>query len=104
MSKQELVEREKRTTYPKKKGETLKVVQDLAAKYDTIIVTKLFKVRAGQLMQLRKNYRNELVMIVAKNKIASLALGNAGIKNYDQFATRLDGQNALIFTNMNPFK
>ena len=43
-------------------------------------------------------------MMVAKNKIASLALKNAGIKNYDQFAPLLDGQNALIFTNMNPFK
>ena len=105
MSKQQLVsDQEKRTSYPKKKVENLKSVQDLASKYDTIIVTKLFKVRAGQLMQLRKNYRNELVMIVAKNKIASLALKNAGIKNYDEFAPRLDGQNALIFTNMNPFK
>jgi len=105
MSKQQLVSAlEKRTSYPKKKVEALKSVQDLASKYDTIIVTKLFKVRAGQLMQLRKNYRNELVMVVAKNKIASLALRNAGIKNYDQFAPMLDGQNALIFTNMNPFK
>jgi len=105
MSNQQLVSQtEKRTSYPKKKVETLKSVEDLALKYDTIIVTKLFKVRAGQLMQLRKNYRNELVMMVAKNKIASLALKNAGIKNYDKFAPLLDGQNALIFTNMNPFK
>ena len=71
MSKQQLVSpMEKRTSYPKKKVETLKSVEDLALKYDTIIVTKLFKVRAGQLMQLRKNYRNELIMMVAKNKIS----------------------------------
>jgi len=108
MSKQQLVtkkeEVEKRTSYPKKKVEELDKVQRMASKYDTIIVSKLFKVRAGQLMQLRKNFRNELTMLVAKNKIALLALKNANIPNYEQFAPKLDGQNALIFTNMNPFK
>ncbi|HYB03202.1 MAG TPA: 50S ribosomal protein L10 [Nitrososphaerales archaeon] len=105
MSKQQLVtSQEKRTSYPKKKEQELKTVQELASKYDTIIVSKLFKVRAGQLMLLRKNFRGELTMLVAKNKIAQLAFKNANIKNYDQFASKLDGQNALIFTNMNPFK
>jgi large subunit ribosomal protein L10 len=55
-------------------------------------------------MLLRKNFRNELVMLVAKNKLASLALKNSGVKNSEEFISRLDGQNALIFTNMNPFK
>ena len=105
MSKQQLVAaEEKRTSYPKRKVEGLKTVQDLASKYDTIIVSKLFKVRAGQLMLLRKNFRSELVMMVAKNKIAQIALKNTNMKNVDEFVSKLDGQNALIFTNMNPFK
>lgn len=106
MSKQQLVEKTepKRTSYPKRKVEGLKSVEELASKYDTLIVSKLFKVRAGQLMQLRKSFRNELTMVVAKNKIALIALKNANIPNYEQFAQKLDGQNALIFTNMNPFK
>jgi large subunit ribosomal protein L10 len=94
----------RRTSDPKRKGETLHRVEELASKYDTIIVSKLSKVRAGQLMLLRKNFRNELVMLVAKNKIASLALKNANIKNAQEFVSKLEGQNALIFTNMNPFK
>lgn len=106
MSKQQLIEKqqEKRTSYPKRKVDSLKSVQEMASKYDTIIVSKLFKVRAGQLMQLRKNFRNELIMVVAKNKITQIAFKNANVKNFDQFASKLDGQNALIFTNMNPFK
>jgi large subunit ribosomal protein L10 len=105
LSKQQLVStQEKRTSYPKKKEQELRTVQELVSKYDTIIVSKLFKVRAGQLMLLRKTFRGELTMLVAKNKIAQLAFKNANIKNYDQFASKLDGQNALIFTNMNPFK
>jgi large subunit ribosomal protein L10 len=55
-------------------------------------------------MLLRKNFRNELVMLVAKNNIASLGLKKAGIQHADEFLAKLDGQNALIFTNMNPFK
>jgi large subunit ribosomal protein L10 len=104
MSRQQLVSEEKRTSYPGRKVESLNYVEGLAEKYDTIIVSKLFKVRAGQLMQLRKNFRKELVMVVAKNKIALIALKKAKIPNYEQFAEKLDGQNALIFTSMNPFK
>ena len=55
-------------------------------------------------MLLRKNFRGELVMLVAKNNIASLGLKKAGIAHADEFLEKLNGQNALIFTNMNPFK
>ncbi|MGI0091995.1 MAG: 50S ribosomal protein L10 [Nitrososphaerales archaeon] len=97
-------EKRERTSYPEKKTQTLRTVEELAKKYDTIIVSKLHKVRAGQLMLLRKNFRGELVMLVAKNKLTSLGLKSAGIKNTEEFISKLDGQNALIFTNMNPFK
>lgn len=105
MVAQKLVtESPKRTSYPASKVETLNRVEELAKKYDTIIVSKLHKVRAGQLMLLRKNFRGELVMLVAKNNIAALGLKKAGIKHADEFLEKLNGQNALIFTNMNPFK
>ena len=104
LSNQQVITEQKRTTYPQKKVAMLEHVEKLASKYDTIIVSKLYKVRAGQLMLLRKNFREELVMLVAKNQIAKIALKKTGIKNADEFVTKLDGQNALIFTNMNPFK
>ena len=105
LSKQQLVTKSvTRTSYPEAKLEKIDRVEKLAREYDTLIVTKLFKVRAGQLMQLRKNFRNELVMLVAKNKIASLALKKIGLKNSEKLVSKLEGQNALIFTNMNPFR
>jgi large subunit ribosomal protein L10 len=105
LPRQQLVtEQKKRTSYPKAKVEMLAHVEELAKKYDTIIVSKLYKVRAGQLMLLRKQFRGELVMLIAKNKIAALALKKAGIRNLKEFVDNLTGQNALIFTNMNPFK
>ena len=101
---QAVTEQQKRTSYPQKKLEMLQHIEELAKKYDTIIVSKLYKVRAGQLMLIRKNFRGDLVMVVAKNKIAALGLSKAGLKNSEQFVSHLTGQNALIFTNMNPFK
>ena len=103
-SKQQLVTEQKRSSYPQKKVEMLEQVEKLAKQYNTVIISKLHKVRAGQLMLLRKNLREELVMLVAKNKIATLALQKVGLKNSEQFVQNLTGQNALIFTNMNPFK
>ncbi|MHB8567661.1 MAG: 50S ribosomal protein L10 [Nitrososphaerales archaeon] len=104
--KQELVAQQepKRTSYPQKKLDVLSKVQKLASEYDTIIVSKLHKVRASQLMLLRKNFRGDLAMVVAKNNIASIALRNAGMENAEEFLAKLKGQNALIFTNMSPFK
>ncbi|MDH2902176.1 MAG: 50S ribosomal protein L10 [archaeon] len=102
-TQQVLAEQKKRTSYPPKKLEMLQHIEELAKKYDTVIVSKLHKVRAGQLMLLRKNFRQQLVMVVAKNQIAALGLKKANLKNADQFVSNLTGQNALIFTNMNPF-
>lgn len=99
-----VVEETKRTHFPEEKTQMLNRVEELAKKYNSVIVSKLYKVRAGQLMLLRKTFKSELVMLVAKNKIAALGLKRAGIKHADEFLTKLDGQNALIFTNMNPFK
>jgi large subunit ribosomal protein L10 len=101
---QVVFEHKERAHYPEKKVEMLDHIETLAKKYDTVIVSQLHKVRASQLMLLRKNFRGELVMVVAKNNIAALGLRKANMKNAEQFVSRLTGQNALIFTNMNPFK
>ena len=103
-TQQVLTDQKKRTSYPPKKLEMLQHIEELAKRYDTVIVSKLHKVRAGQLMLLRKNFRQQLVMVVAKNKITALGLKKANLKNADKFVSNLTGQNALIFTNMNPFK
>ncbi len=104
-SEQHLVTRQvTRSSYPGNKLEMLTRVEKLASEYNTVLVTKLFKVRAGQLMQLRKNFRKDFLILVAKNKIASLALKKIGLKNSEELVSKLEGQNALIFTNMSPFK
>jgi large subunit ribosomal protein L10 len=67
-------------------------------------VTSLSKVRASQLMAVRKALRGHAEVFVVKNTLATLGLQNAGIKNADKLLSHLTGQNALIFSTYDPFK
>ncbi len=100
MSRQMQVQRE----YSKKKTSTVEKVAQFANKYPVIVVASLSKVRSAQLMAVRKVLRGQAEIIVVKNKLAILALKKAGIKNADDLLKHLTGQNALIFSNLDPFK
>jgi len=88
---------------PKKKAVVEKAAI-LAKKYPVIVVTKLSKVRSTQLMAVRKALRGNAEVFVVKNRLAALALKKAGIKNTEELLGHLTGQNALIFSNLDPFK
>ena len=87
-----------------KKVETVDRVAELAKKYPVLAVTQLSKVRASQLMAVRKALRGHAEVLVVKNTLAVRGLQKAGIKNADQLLSRLTGQNALIFSTYDPFK
>jgi large subunit ribosomal protein L10 len=87
-----------------KKVESVERVAELAKKYPVLAVTQLSKVRASQLMAVRKALRGHAEVFVVKNKLAVRGLQKAGIKNADQLLSRLTGQNALIFSTYDPFK
>ena len=87
-----------------KKAETVGRVAALAKKYPVLAVTNLSKVRASQLMAVRKALRGHAEVFVVKNKLAILGLKQAGIKNADQLLSHLTGQNALIFSTYDPFR
>ncbi|MDG6959997.1 MAG: 50S ribosomal protein L10 [Nitrososphaerota archaeon] len=87
-----------------KKVETVERVASLAQKYPVLAVTSLSKVRASQLMAVRKALRQHAEVYVVKNKLAIRGLQKAGIKNADQLLSHLTGQNALIFSTYDPFK
>ena len=87
-----------------KKAEAVEKVSELAKKYPVLAVTSLSKVRASQLMAVRKALRGHAEVFVVKNTLAILGLQKAGIKNADQLLSHLTGQNALIFSTYDPFK
>jgi len=86
------------------KARTVERVSELAKKYPVLAVTGLSKVRATQLMAVRKALRDHAEVLVVKNTLAVRGLEKAGIKNADQLLSRLTGQNALIFSTYDPFK
>jgi large subunit ribosomal protein L10 len=87
-----------------KKAAAVEKVSELAKKYPVLAVTGLSKVRASQLMAIRKALRGHAEVFVVKNTLAILGLQKAGIKNADQLLSHLTGQNALIFSTYDPFK
>ncbi len=100
MSRQVQAQRE----YSEKKISTIDRIAKLSKKYPVIVVTQLSKVRSAQLMAVRKVLRGNAEIVVVKNKLAKLALKRAGLKNADELLQHLTGQNALLFSNLDPFK
>jgi len=88
---------------PKKVG-TIDRVAELANKYPVLAVANLSKVRATELMAVRKALRGHAEIFVVKNTLAIRGLQKAGVKNADQLLSHLTGQNALIFSTYDPFK
>jgi large subunit ribosomal protein L10 len=94
-----------RKHYPKKKRVMYQEMQDLPAKYNVIALSKMTKVRATQLMAIRKKFRSEIKIRIIKNKVAMRAFEKVkGIAGIDQLSKQLEGQCALMFTNISPFK
>ena len=89
--------------YSTKKVETIRKINEYAEKKSVLALSKIHKVRARQMMTLRKQFRDEMNIVVAKNKISKMGLKNSK-KNIDNFIEKITDQNAIIFTDMNPFK
>ena len=94
-----------RTHYPRKKRLMYEELQRLPREYSVIALSKMTKVRATQLMMIRKKFRNEILVKVIKDKVAIKAFENVkDLPGIEKLSRQLEGQCALIFTNINPFK
>jgi large subunit ribosomal protein L10 len=94
-----------RKHYPKKKRLMYQELQELPTKYNVIALSKMTKVRATQLMAIRKKFRNDIKIRIVKNKVATRAFEKVqNVAGLDQLKNQLEGQCALMFTNISPFK
>src|SRR5437773_11247713 len=94
-----------RKHYPKKKRLLYQELQDLPTKYNVIALSKMTKIRATQLMTIRKKFRNEIRIRVIKNRVAQRAFEKVkDIAGLEELSSELEGQCALLFTNISPFK
>lgn len=94
-----------RTSYPKKKRLMYQELQELPKSYNVIALSKMNKVRASQLMLIRKKFRNDIKIRIIKNKVAQRAFENVkDVAGLESLSKELEGQCALMFTQISPFK
>jgi len=95
-----------RTSYPEKKVKLFQDLQTLAKSYNVIALSKMTKVRSAQLMSIRKKFRKEIKIIIIKNKVAQRSFEKIfdDVKGLEFLNNELEGQCALMFTNISPFK
>lgn len=91
--------------YPKRKRLMYQELQELPKSYNVIALSKMTKVRASQLMPLRKKFRDEIKIRIIKNQVARRAFEKVqGVAGLEDLSNALEGQCALLFTNISPFK
>ncbi|MFQ6025594.1 MAG: 50S ribosomal protein L10 [Nitrosopumilaceae archaeon] len=95
---------ENRTQYPKKKAHLYQQLQELPKKYKIIALIRMEKVRASQLLPLRKTFKGEVEILSIKDKVAKKAMEGLDIPGIKKLAEKLVGQCLFMFTNMTPFK
>lgn len=98
-------EKHTRTSYPKGKQDLYQQMLELPKSYNVIALSKVNKVRATQLMMIRKKFHKDIIIKVIKNRVTQRAFEKIpDVKGIDKLSSQLEGQCALMFTNISPFK
>jgi len=95
---------ENRTRYPKKKVQLYQQLQELPKKYEVLALVRMEKIRASQLLPLRKKLKDEVEFVSLKDKVARKALEKLDVPGIDKVIEKLSGQCLFMFSNMSPFK
>ena len=88
------------------KKEEVKELIGIINKYDVIGIVDLMNIPAKQLQEMRKTLKDDAVIRMSKKNLIDLALEDCNAEKTDivDLSEHMDGQVALIATEMNPFK
>jgi large subunit ribosomal protein L10 len=95
---------ENRTAYPKKKTQMYQTLQELPKKYKVMALVRMEKVRATQLLPLRKKLQGKVEIVSIKDKVAQRAIEKLDMEGIGKMKEMLTGQCLFMFTNMSPFE
>jgi large subunit ribosomal protein L10 len=95
---------ENRTEYPKRKTQMYQQLLEIPKKYKVVALVKINKVRASQILPLRKALKGQVEFVCVKDRVAQKALEKSDIPGIKGISEELTGQCLFIFTNMSPFK
>ena len=93
-----------RTKFPQKKAQMYQQMLELPKKYSVTALVRMEKVRASQLLPLRKKLLGEVEIVSIKDKIAKKAFEKLDVPGAEKMKEMLTGQCVFMFTNMSPFK
>lgn len=83
------------------KARTVEELTGLLKKYKIIGIVNLYKMPSSSIQKIKNLLRGKAVLRVAKRSLIDFAFKNAGL---EKLSERLEGQPALILTEMSPFK
>ena len=88
-----------------KKEEVIEL-KGIIDEYDVVGIVDLLNIPAKQLQEMRRNLKGKAVIRMSKKNLIDLALEdcNASKNNIVDLSGHMDGQVAIIATEMNPFK
>ena len=95
---------ENRTVYPKKKTQMYQTLQELPKKYKVMALVRMEKVRASQLLPLRKKLQGKVEIVSIKDKVAQRAIEKLDLGGIEKMKEMLTGQCLFMFTDMSPFE
>jgi large subunit ribosomal protein L10 len=86
------------------KKEEVANLKKLIESHEVVGMANLSDIPAPQLQKMRRTLKDSATLKMSRKTFMSLALNDCDKKNIAALEEHMDGQPALIFTNMNPFK
>jgi large subunit ribosomal protein L10 len=79
-------------------------LKKLIESHEVVGMANLSDIPAPQLQKMRRTLKDSATLKMSRKTLMSLALNDCDKENITALEEHMDGQPALIFTNMNPFK
>lgn len=86
------------------KKEKVADLEDLINSHEIVGIVNLADIPAPQLQTMRKSLSGKAVLRMSRKNFIKIALANVGKENIEDLSEYLEGQPAMVFTEMNPFK
>lgn len=88
------------------KKEEVKELKSLIDSHEVIGIVNLVDIPAKQLQKMRQSLNGKAIIRMSKKNLIDLAFKDCNDKkeNIIDLSNHMDGQPAIVFTNMNPFK
>ena len=86
------------------KKEKVAELEDLTNSHEIIGIVNLADIPAKQLQTMRKSLGDNAILKMSRKNFIKIALENSDKEEVECLADYLEGQPAMVFTKMNPFK